>query len=99
MTPSLTRERLWSLLPTLHRVRDAGRDELQELISLFAEQFAALEENSAQLYDDLFIETCADWVAPYIGDLIGYRTLHGGVLGAELLTLAPTPLVSLGVMS
>ncbi len=77
--PSLTAERLWSLLPALHRVRDAGRDELQELDALFAEQFAALEENSAQLYDDLFIETCADWVAPYIGDLIGYRTLHGGV--------------------
>lgn len=79
MTPSLTPERLWSLLPALHRVRDAGRGELQELVALFAEQFAALEENSAQLYDDLFIETCADWVAPYIGDLIGYRTLHGGV--------------------
>ncbi len=55
--PRLTAERLWSLLPALHRVRDAGRDELQELVALFAEQFAALEENSAQLYDDLFIET------------------------------------------
>ncbi|MEO6319850.1 MAG: hypothetical protein ABIR56_04235, partial [Polaromonas sp.] len=26
--------------------------------------------------DDQFIETCAKWVAPYIGDLIGYRPLH-----------------------
>ena len=36
-----------------------------------------LEEDIEQLYDDQFIETCAPWVAPYIGDLIGYRTLYG----------------------
>jgi hypothetical protein len=76
---TLTADRLWSLLPALHRVRDAGHGDLRDLIELFAEQFAALEENAEQLYDDLFIETCADWVAPYIGDLIGYRTLHGVV--------------------
>ncbi|MDH4051206.1 MAG: hypothetical protein OEU93_06465 [Rubrivivax sp.] len=76
---SLSAERLWSLLPALHRVRDAQHGELRDLVELFAEQFAALEDNSEQLYDDLFIETCADWVAPYIGDLIGYRTLHGVV--------------------
>ena len=35
-----------------------------------------MEENLEQLYDDLFIETCADWVVPYIGDLIGYEPLH-----------------------
>jgi hypothetical protein len=76
---TLDTDRLWSLLPALHRLRDQEHGELRDLISLFAEQFAALEENSEQLYDDLFIETCAEWVAPYIGDLIGYRTLHGVV--------------------
>ena len=35
-----------------------------------------MEENLAQLYDDQFIETCADWAIPYIGDLIGYEPLH-----------------------
>ena len=39
----------------------------------------SLAESLEQLYDDQFIETCAEWVAPYIGDLIGYRTLHGVV--------------------
>ena len=38
-----------------------------------------LAESLEQVYDDQFIETCAPWVAPYIGDLIGYRTLHGVV--------------------
>lgn len=74
---TLTAERLWSLLPALHRIRDADRGELRELLELFARELAALEEDVQQLHDDLFIETCADWVAPYIGDLIGYRSLHG----------------------
>lgn len=50
---------------------------LVSLISVLAEQVAALQENVDQLYDDQFIETCADWVVPYIGDLIGYQMLHG----------------------
>jgi hypothetical protein len=41
------------------------------------EQLGVLQEDLDQLYDDQFIETCADWVAPCIGDLIGYRPPHG----------------------
>jgi hypothetical protein len=50
---------------------------LASLMAVFEEQGLALRENLDQLYDDHFIETCADWVAPYIGDLISYRPLHG----------------------
>ncbi|MDE2452258.1 MAG: hypothetical protein KGL43_01575 [Burkholderiales bacterium] len=78
---TLTADRLWQLLPAVYRMRDADHGELRDLVNLFAREFAALEEDQAQLYDDLFIETCADWVAPYIGDLIGYRLLHGGTPG------------------
>jgi hypothetical protein len=75
---SLTADRLYSLLPAVYRLRDAEQGEpLRALVGLLAQEFAALEENLDQLYDDQFIETCADWVAPYIGDLIGYRPLHG----------------------
>lgn len=75
---SLTAERLYTLLPAVYRLRDAEEGEpLRALIAALAEQFAGLEENLEQLYDDQFIETCAEWVAPYIGDLIGYRPLHG----------------------
>jgi hypothetical protein len=75
---TLTADRLYGLLPAIYRLRDAEQGEpLRALIEAFAQQFAALEENVEQLYDDQFIETCADWVAPYIGDLIGYRPLHG----------------------
>lgn len=71
-------ESLYQHLPAIHRIRDAEQGyPLRELLGVIAEQVAALEENLEQLYDDQFIETCAQWVAPYIGDLIGYRTLHG----------------------
>ncbi|WP_416138204.1 hypothetical protein ACM26W_17240 [Halomonas sp. HK25] len=75
---------LFELLPAVHRIRDAElaragglqRGPLEELISVLAEQIGVAEESLEQLDDDLFIETCADWVVPYIGDLIGYRSLH-----------------------
>ena len=69
---------LYQLLPAIYRNRDVETGgALQALIQVVAEQIAVLEEDLAQLYDDQFIETCADWVVPYIGDLVGYRQLHG----------------------
>jgi hypothetical protein len=71
-------EKLYNLLPALYRMRDVEHGgALQALCEVIAEEIAVLRENLDQLYDDQFIETCAEWVAPYIGDLIGYRALHG----------------------
>jgi hypothetical protein len=115
---SFDADRLYALLPAIHRIRDveqagqlglllapAHEAELQDLVassaavsaeqaarrealleqrrraggplraplSIVAEQAAVLEDNLDQLYDVLFIETCADWVVPYIGDLVGAR--------------------------
>ncbi|TYT23814.1 hypothetical protein FZO89_16480 [Luteimonas viscosa] len=75
---SLDAQRLYELLPAIHRIRDDALGEpLRALVALFARELEALEEDVEQLYDDQFIETCADWVVPYIGDLIGYRPLAG----------------------
>jgi hypothetical protein len=75
---SFTAQHLYDLLPAIIRVRDSEADgPLKALITVLAEQIGVLEEDLAQLHDDQFIETCATWVAPYIGDLIGYRTLYG----------------------
>ncbi len=69
-------DRLYSLLPEIYRIRDKGQGgQLKALLSVIADQVAVLEEDLSQLYDDQFIETCADWVVPYIGDLIGFRGL------------------------
>jgi len=48
---------------------------LYALVSVIAEQAALVSDEIGRLYDNAFIETCADWVVPYIGDLIGYRPL------------------------
>jgi hypothetical protein len=74
------KDRIYELLPAVYRLRDAAEGEpLKALLGVIAEKITVLEEDLAQLYDDQFIETCAPWVAPYIGDLIGYRPLHGVV--------------------
>jgi hypothetical protein len=66
---SIDSEQLYNLLPAIYRIRDAERGEpLKALLAVIAEQAAVLEEDLAQLYDDQFIETCAEWVIPYIGD-------------------------------
>ena len=57
--------------------RDRG--PLGSLLAVIAEQLLVMGENLEQLYDDQFIETCAPWVIPYIGDLIGYVPLGGNV--------------------
>jgi hypothetical protein len=68
--------RLYELLPAVYRLRDAEQGEpLRALLSVIAGQVAVLEEDLEQLYDDQFIETCAEWVVPYIGDLVGARGL------------------------
>lgn len=77
-------QKLYQLLPAIQRIRDAEQGEpLKALLGVLAEQLAVIEENIEQLYDDQFIETCADWAVPYIGDLIGYRTLYGKALGVS----------------
>ena len=55
----------------------ASRGLLQSLLMVIQEQLRVVAEDLDQLYDDQFIETCAPWVIPYIGDLIGYRTVKG----------------------
>jgi hypothetical protein len=80
---------LFELLPAVHRLRDAAiagtipaeQGPLEAFLAAVAEQVDVLEESIDQLYDDQFIETCAPWVEPYIGDLIGYRPLHGRAPG------------------
>ena len=55
----------------------AIRGPLHSLLLLIQEQLAVFGEDLDRLYDDQFIETCAPWVIPYIGDLIGYQSVKG----------------------
>jgi hypothetical protein len=70
-------DRLYDLIPVIYRLRDADQGyPLRALLRVIAEQVDVLEKDIAGLYENWFIETCDDWVVPYIGDLIGYRQVH-----------------------
>jgi hypothetical protein len=71
-------DRLFNLLPRHIRRRDAEAGEpLRALLAVLGEQVDVVASGIEQLYDDRFIETCAHWAVPYIGDLVGYRALRG----------------------
>ena len=70
-------DRLYELLPVVYRQRDAGQGyPLRALLQVIAEQVDVVQDDIRQLYENWFIETCEDWVVPYIGDLVGYRIVH-----------------------
>ncbi|MDQ0759464.1 hypothetical protein [Streptomyces canus] len=69
---------LAALLPRWHLLRDAEEGEpLRALLAVIAEQLDRVRDGVQQGYEDLFVETAAPWVLPYLGDLVGYRTLPG----------------------
>ncbi len=87
---------LFRLLPAIHRVRDAeSGGALKALMDTLERQAQAVHANIQLLEDSWFIETCPDWVVPYIGDLVGVgealarsglpglRTLVANTIGFE----------------
>jgi hypothetical protein len=79
---SVDLDRLYALLPAIYQLRDAELAEgraagpLRTLLAPIAAELAVLEASLEQLADDPFIETCAEWVVPYIGELLGVRGLR-----------------------
>ena len=70
-------DRLYTLLPVVYRQRDSVQGfPLRDLLRIIAEQVNLIEDDISQMYDDWFIETCRDWVVPYIADLVGYQPVH-----------------------
>jgi hypothetical protein len=66
-------DRLYDLLPAIYRLRDQEQGQaLRGFLRVVGEQVEVLEKDIDGLYENWFIETCADWVVPYIADLIGY---------------------------
>jgi hypothetical protein len=77
---SETRVSLYDRLPEIYKIRDEEQQppgQLKQYLALVEIAFGAIHDNIDELYHDLFIETCAEWVIPYIGDLLGTSHLKG----------------------
>lgn len=76
------RDRVYRLLPAAQRGLDQGEGEpLRAFLSVMEEQLDALQDDVEALYRDWFIETCDEWVVPYLADLLGVEGLHDGAEG------------------
>ena len=62
-----------SLPPVIHLTDERAGRPLQALMRILARQANVVEEDLRGLYENWFIETCDDWVVPYLGELIGYK--------------------------
>jgi hypothetical protein len=74
------RVELFNRLPEIYRIRDAEQvppGQLEAYLAVIEEAFGTVHENIESLYHDLFIDTCDDWVVPYLADLLGTSHLKG----------------------
>src|SRR3954454_20019848 len=66
--------KLWALLPAVYRAADSqALDEvgpLQELLTRIGHQVGLVRRNLDRLWEDQAIETCDDWVIPYLAALV-----------------------------
>lgn len=74
MRTPITPDSLFELLPTVHRLRDE-RGVLRELCEILAREARIVEDDVFRLSESGFIETCPDWLVPYLGDLLGVAGL------------------------
>ena len=70
-------ERLYALLPAVLRQRDAETGEgLRALMAVLEEQLAAIEADIETTWDNWFVETCEEWLVPYLGETMGVTGLR-----------------------
>lgn len=86
--------RLWDSLPEMYQAMDIiGEDApgpLRELLNRIGVQAAAVRRDIDGLWADQYIETCADWVIPYIGELVAARLVTGLDPRGQRLDVAST---------
>lgn len=84
------RVELYRRLPEIYRIKDQDLPklyvhgdgpvpafQLRSYLEPVEEMFSTIHENIESLYHDLFIETCDEWLIPYIADLLGTTHLSG----------------------
>ena len=73
---------LYQRLPEIYHIYDEKQHppgQLKAYLHILDDVLAEVRNSIEALYHDLFIETCDDWVIPYIADLLGTSHLTGNV--------------------
>jgi len=87
-------DKLWNLLPAIYRAEDTDQFDssgpLRELVNRIGVQAAIMRRGIDRMWEDQSIETCDDWVIPYIGDLLGTRIVPALDARAQRLDVAKT---------
>ncbi|MES9852189.1 MAG: hypothetical protein ABW170_10190 [Candidatus Thiodiazotropha sp. L084R] len=77
---SSPRKTLFQRLPEIYHIRDGEQypaGQLRAFLDVLESVPAGMRDNIEALYHDLFIDTCDDWVIPYLADLLGTSHLAG----------------------
>ena len=87
-------DKLWNLLPAVYRAEDTDQSDakgpLREIVDRIGTQAAILRRSIDRLWEDQSIETCDDWVIPYIGDLLSTNLVPGLDARGQRLDVAKT---------
>ncbi len=86
-------EKLWATIPEHYRDQDGLADPpgvLRGFIEVLAQQAATLRRSSDRLWDDQFIDLCAEWAVPYIGELVATRMVSALNLRGRRVDVAKT---------
>lgn len=87
-------DKLWNLIPNVYRAQDTdtfgGKGPLRELVERIGIQAAVLRRSMDRLWQDQSIETCDDWVIPYIADLLATNLVASLDARGQRLDVAKT---------
>lgn len=87
-------DKLWNLLPAVYRALDTDQfnanGPLREMVNRIGSTAGALRRSVDRLWDNQSIETCDDWVIPYIADLLDTRLVLGLDSRGQRLDVANT---------
>src|SRR6516165_5742405 len=87
-------DKLWNLLPAVYRSQDTDaygtNGPLREMVNRIGAQAAILRRSVDRLWEDQSIETCDDWVIPYIADLLATNLVASLDARGQRLDVAKT---------
>ncbi len=85
--------KLWRIVPAIYRALDGDPTmpgPLQEMVNRIGAQAAVLRRSIDRMWEDQSIESCDDWIIPYIGDLLATRLVACLDARAKRLDVAKT---------